>query len=162
MVNILLWISIFVLFIISLAGVVIPMVPDTIPLWLAFFIGAFLLTPSPTLPRSFWLGMTVISSFILISDYALGALFVNQFGRSRLVQIAAVVGLLLGPFLLGPAGLIVVPFLLVFIVGLLEKRGAWLLNLKRASAVLLSFFSSSLLKISFQVIMFSWFLWLVL
>ncbi|MFW6282328.1 MAG: DUF456 domain-containing protein [bacterium] len=155
--NIILWIFIILLFLFSIIGVIIPFIPDTIPLWGGILLG-FLLEPAPVLPTSFWIGMILLSLFILVSDYITSVFVVKKYGGSRLAILGSVAGLLIGPFIFGPPGIILGPLIVVFVIGLLEDKGSWQLSSKRALAVVAGIFSSYFIKICLQLVMIFWFI----
>ncbi|MFP4660920.1 MAG: DUF456 domain-containing protein [Halanaerobiales bacterium] len=156
----LIWFIIIILFIGSLIGVILPFIPDTILLWIAYLIYE-ISVPGKALPFSFWSGMLLLSALILSSDFLANVYFVKKHGGSRLAMLGAAVGLILGTIFMGPIGILVGPFLLVFIIAYLEKKDS---NkaVKIGAATILAFFSSSIVKIFLQVIMIIWFLILVL
>lgn len=155
--NIVIWIIIFLFFLISAAGVFVPLVPDTIPLWGAFLISRLLDSP-PQLSGTFWLGMVLLSIFILLSDYVVSSVFANRYGASRLSVVGVIAGLLIGPLLMGPVGIILGPFLCVLAVGLIQNRENQDQIFKQAAASVIGVFSSSVIKLLLQLIMFIWFL----
>ena len=157
--EVLIWIIIILLFIASLVGVVVPVLPDTILLWAAFLLsriwGNF-----PAFPLSFWVGMIFITLFILGSDFISNAVFTKKYGASRWGIIGALAGIILGMIFLGPIGIILGPFILVFIITYLENqdqaqafRSAW--------GTVLAFFSSIAVKFTLQLVMIVWFLIIV-
>ena len=159
--DIFLWLLIIILFILSLLGVLIPLLPDTIPLWIAVFVSRFL-EAAPELPGYFWGGLLGVSLLILVSDYFTGALFMKKYGGSNLIVVAAVVGLFLGPFVMGPPGILLGPFFLVFIIGCLQNSRQPGRNAKRALLSILAVFSSWTLKIILQLTLIVWFFYLVI
>ncbi|MFW6287645.1 MAG: DUF456 domain-containing protein [bacterium] len=152
----LIWFVISILFIASLIGVVLPFVPDTILLWVGYLIYE-LSVPGRILPFSFWSGMLILSALILSSDFLANAYFVKKHGGSRVAMFGAAVGLILGTIFWGPIGILLGPFLIVFIIAYIEKKDS---NkaVKVGAATILAFFSSSIVKIFLQVIMIIWFL----
>lgn len=155
MTTVLLWILIYILFGVSLVGVVLPVVPDTIPLWGGILLYRFILSPAP-LPLMFWIGMVVLSGVIILADYLTGAIFVKRYGGSRLAVIAAIIGIIIGISLLGPVGIIIGPFVTVYIVGLIEKKSSEK-ALKVAFGTIVGFFSSAVVKLLLQSLMLIWF-----
>ncbi len=156
----LIWVLISLLFVFSLIGVVIPFLPDTILLWVGFVIYQFILS-STNLPLSFWSGMVILTVLIISSDFMASAYFVKKHGGSKIAMGGAVAGLILGTILLGPLGIIIGPFLIVFLIAILEKKNS---NdaFKIGIATLLAFFSSSIAKIFLQLLMILWFFIVVL
>jgi len=119
----LLWILISLLFIFSLIGVVIPFIPDTILLWVGFVIYQFILSTT-NLPLSFWSGMVILTVLIISSDFMANAYFVKKHGGSNFAMAGAVAGLILGTIFLGPLGIIIGPFLIVFLIAIIEKKNS--------------------------------------
>ncbi|MFW6035408.1 MAG: DUF456 domain-containing protein [Halothermotrichaceae bacterium] len=158
--SIFLWIIISLLFIFSLIGVVIPVIPDTILLWVGFLIYEFFMSGT-ALPVLFWAGMLVLTILILASDFFANAYFVKKYGGSKLAVIAALIGLLTGTIFLGPAGIFIGPFVLVFITALLEKKeGSQALKIGIATSI--GIFSSTVAKIVLQTAMIIWFIIVVI
>lgn len=52
---------------------------------------------------------------LLVNKY-----FVNRFGGSKFGEYAALIGVVIGCFVLPPFGIIIIPFILVFIVELIQ------------------------------------------
>lgn len=156
----LIWVLISLLFAFSLIGVVIPFLPDTILLWVGFLIYQFIVSTT-NLPFTFWSGMIILTILIISSDFMANAYFVKKHGGSKLAMAGAVAGLILGTIFLGPLGIIIGPFILVFIIAILEKKNS---NdaFKIGIATLLAFFSSSIAKILLQLLMILWFFIVVL
>lgn len=151
----LLWVFIYILFGISLVGVVVPVVPDTIPLWGGILLYRFFLATT-SLPVTFWIGMVVLSIVIIIADYLTSAVFVKKYGGSKLAMIAAILGMIIGIFFLGPVGIIIGPFVTVYIVGLIEKKSSEK-ALKTAFGTIIGFFGSAVVKLLLQTVMLVWF-----
>lgn len=154
----LLWILIAALFGLSLIGVFLPVLPDTLLLWAGFLVYQFgLAEPGAGLPASFWWGMAGLSVLIFGSDLLTNAYFVKKYGGSKWSPLAAVAGVVLGVFVLPPIGMLVFPFVFVLAVEMgLEKR-PWEKALRTAAGALVAFFSSALVKLVLQAVMIGWF-----
>ncbi|MFW6006497.1 MAG: DUF456 domain-containing protein [Halanaerobiales bacterium] len=153
------WIIIFILFILSLMGVVVPVLPDTIFLWIAFGLSYFIEGVFP-LPVSFWLGMGFITLLILGSDLISNIYITRKYGASRFAVLGSIVGLILGIIFLGPFGIILGPFFTVLLISYLESRDQEK-AMKRAWGTVIAFFSSTVAKIILQLIMILWFILIV-
>ncbi|MBO8162600.1 MAG: DUF456 family protein [Brevibacillus sp.] len=156
--EILLWIVIVALFALSILGVFLPVLPDTVLLWAGFLLYHFLLAdPGAGLPASFWWGMVGLSVLLFGADLITNLFFVKKYGGSKWSSLAAVAGIVLGLFLFPPFGMLLLPFLLVLGVEIgVEKKtldGA----LKVALGTLVAFLSSSVMKVVIQLGMISWF-----
>ncbi|MFW6268657.1 MAG: DUF456 domain-containing protein [Bacillota bacterium] len=153
------WIIIFILFILSLMGVVIPVLPDTIFLWIAFGLSYFIEGVFP-LPVSFWLGMVFITFLILGSDLISNIYITRKYGASRFAVLGSIVGLILSIIFLGPFGIILGLFFTVLLISYLESRDQEK-AMKRAWGTVIAFFSSTVAKIILQLIMILWFILIV-
>ncbi|MEW9668890.1 DUF456 domain-containing protein [Ammoniphilus sp. 3BR4] len=145
------WAVIIVFFIGSLAGIVIPIIPDALLVWGGFLIYQFALAERSLSPW-FWWGMGGITLLIVLADMLANLLFVKKYGGSKLGMIASVIGLLLGPFVLGPLGILAGPILLVFAVEWIRNRDG-MMSMKIALSTLAAFFGSAAVKLVLQVIM---------
>jgi uncharacterized protein len=162
--EVLIWIGIGALFLFSLAGVFIPVIPDALLVWAAFLLYRFGIG-EVSLGWSFWLPMTVLTLFLIAADMLANMYFVKRYGGDKWSMFAAVAGVILGPLLLGvflgPFSIIVGPFLAVFAVGIVQKNDAQR-SLQMAMGTVLGFLSSGVVKIIIQLIMIIWFLVVVL
>ncbi|EGL83763.1 protein of unknown function DUF456 [Caldalkalibacillus thermarum TA2.A1] len=153
------WLVIISLFVLSMAGLMYPVIPSILLIWAGFAIYQFAV--APVLPTSFWVVMAVFTLLVFVADYVSNLYFVRKYGGSKVSQWAAVGGLIVGPFLMGPVGLIVAPFLAVTLVELTRQQDPGQ-AVRVAVGTLLGFVSSTLFKLVVQLIMIGWFLWLVL
>lgn len=149
------WTIIIFLFALSLIGVILPLIPDTLPLWVGFLLYRFTLAETG-FPFVFWLGMIFISILIIGSDIFTNIYFVKRYGGSKWSILGAILGALAGTIILGPFGLILGPLLVVFLITFIESEET---NkaFKTAVGTILAFFSSTVIKIVLQLIMIIWF-----
>lgn len=147
----LLWLIVIVQFVLSFIGLVFPIIPSSIALWLGFVIYHFFINQSE-LTLTFWLMMIVLTAILIISDFIASRYFVNRFGGSKKGEYAAMVGLVFGVFILPPVGIIIVPFLTVMLIELAEQR-----SFKEAfySSIgsLIGFLSGMAIKVIIQLLM---------
>lgn len=151
----LMWFIIVLLFTISLAGVVIPLIPDTLPLWAGFLLYQFTMA-SHALPSSFWWGAGAITLLIVGADILANLFFVKKYGGSRYAMVGAAIGLLLGPFILGPVGILLGPFAAVIAIEWIMQK-EWNKALRAAWGTVIALFSGAVAKIILQTIMIIWF-----
>ncbi len=82
--------------------------------------------------------------------------FVNRFGGSKFGEYAALIGVVIGCFVLPPFGIIIIPFILVFIVELIQGY-----SFERAVKVsigsIVAFLTSSIAQAIIMFIMIVWF-----
>lgn len=155
--EILLWIVIVALFILSIVGIFMPVLPDTLLLWGGFLLYHFFLTsPGEGLPASFWWGMVALSILMYGADLLTNMYFVKRYGGSKWSSFAAVVGIILGLFVFPPFGILIMPFILVVIVELLQNQ-PFERALKAGLGSLIGFLSSAVVKVVIQIAMIIWF-----
>lgn len=156
-----LWILISVLFLLSIVGVFVPVIPDAILMWIAFLIYQFgIAAPGEGLGWVFWISMTVLTALLFLADILSNIYFVKKYGGDKWSAGAAVVGLLLGTVLLspfvGPFSIIIGPFLAVLLLEILRSREKGE-ALQIAFGTLLGFLGSGFVKIGVIIIMIIWF-----
>lgn len=148
--DIIIWIIIAILFILSIVGIIIPVLPGVALIWLGFIIYNFGIDPISG--WYFWLSMLFITILSLIIDYISSTTVVAKWGGSIAGKWSAIIGILLGPIIMGPIGIILGPFVLVaiveFISGLSIKES---LTIGLASVV--GFLGGSIVKAILYLIM---------
>ena len=149
-----LWILIFIFFILSIIGSFIPIIPDIIPLWLGIIIYIYFI-PSATLSTSFFITLAIITVITVGADFAVNALFVKKAGGSKLSIIAAMVSLLLA-FIIGPLGVILGPFIGVFLLEYFINRNRDQ-AFKIAISTIFAYFSSGVVKFLLQIFVIIYF-----
>jgi hypothetical protein len=153
------WIVIIILFITGMAGLIYPVIPSILLIWGGFLIYHFFI--DSVLPFSFWITMGIMTLVIFVADYISNLYFVRKYGGSKASQWAAIGGLALGPFVMGPIGLVVIPFVAVIVVELVLQK-----DIRQASMAALGtffgFISSTLIKLFIQLFMIGWFIWIII
>ncbi len=147
--SILWWTLIIILFILSFIGIVLPIIPGISLIWGGVLVYHFFINPLAGL--NFWLTFIVLTVFIIIVDYVASSTWVKRWGGSKAGAWAAVGGMLIGPFIFGPIGVIIAPFIFVTIVEMLRGVG-FSKAIKIGFASLIGFLGGSVLKIVFQLI----------
>lgn len=150
------WIAIVILFIASFVGLIFPIIPGVLLLWGGFFLYHFAID-STSLSVWFWVAMVIFTAVLFIADFIANHYFIQRFGGSKASQWGAVVGVFIGAFIYPPIGLIIVPFLIVFVIELSYSKtvkGSFL----AATGALAGFLSSSIAKGFIQTIMIVWFI----
>jgi uncharacterized protein YqgC (DUF456 family) len=162
--EIAIWSIIGLLFLLNLIGVIVPVIPDALLVWVAFLLYQFFIATVP-LSWTFWVPMTVLTLFLIGADMLSNMYFVKKYGGDKWSMAAAVVGILLGMFVLGaflgPLSIVVGPFLAVFLVEMVRNNGTEK-AFRIALGTVLGFLSSTVAKIVIQLIMIVWFLVVVL
>ncbi|MCM3625545.1 DUF456 family protein [Brevibacillus borstelensis] len=156
--EILLWIVIAALFILSIAGIFLPVIPDTILLWGGFLLYHFFIAdPGAGLPASFWWRMAVLSVLLYGADLLTNMYFVKKYGGSKASSWAAALGILLGVILFPPFGMLIMPFVLVVLVEMLIQKQPFERAVKAGVGSLIGFLGSVVVKVVLQVVMIIWF-----
>lgn len=149
------WIIIVVLFILSIVGVFVPIIPSVLAIWGGFLVYHFFLD-SEQLTLVFWLIMAIFTIILIVADLLTNRYFVHKFGGSKASEWGAIIGVIIGAFIYPPLGLILVPFLFVFIIEIYKRRTAKEAALASIGA-LAGFLSGVVAKIIIQLIMIIWF-----
>lgn len=131
------------------------MIPALLFLWIGFIIYQWGIDDT-SLSWIFWLGMLFLTLLIFISDLLMNRYFVNRFGGSKKGEWAALIGVILGSFILPPFGIVIVPFILVLIVEMLEQK-RFDVALKASFGSIVAFFSSTFTQAFVMLIMVIWF-----
>lgn len=156
--EILLWIVIVALFVLSIAGIFLPVIPDTILLWAGFLLYHFFVAdPGAGLPASFWWGMGGLSVLLYGADLLTNMYFVKRYGGSKWSSFAAAVGIFLGIFIFPPLGMIILPFVLVVLVELFVQKQSMERAIKAGLGSLVGFLGSAVVKVVLQLVMIVWF-----
>jgi hypothetical protein len=154
------WLLIIVFFIGSFLGLIFPVIPSVLLIWLGFIIYQFGIS-GEELNTFFWLAMILFTVLLFISDIIANSYFVKRFGGSKAGERAAAVAVIVGSFITPPFGIIYVPFLVVLGVELLLKRTVKE-AIRSSIGSLVGFLSGSAAKVILQLMMIVWFFILVI
>ncbi|MED1798548.1 DUF456 domain-containing protein [Brevibacillus porteri] len=156
--EIFLWVVVVLLFLLSIAGIFLPVLPDTILLWAGFLLYHFFIAdPGAGLPASFWWGMVVLSILLYGADLLTNMYFVKRYGGSKWSSIAAAIGIILGIFVFPPFGMLILPFVFVVLVELMVQKQSMERAVKAGIGSLIGFLGSAVVKVILQVTMIIWF-----
>src|SRR5699024_12655808 len=103
----LLWLIVIILFALSFIGLLFPIIPSVIAIWLGVIIYHFFINDM-NLTLVFWLIMIVLTVILIISDFIVSKYFVNTYGGSEKSEDAAVVGVIFGACLFAPLSIIII------------------------------------------------------
>ncbi|PTE73991.1 DUF456 domain-containing protein [Staphylococcus devriesei] len=152
---VILWILIILAFILAFVGLIKPIIPSVLVLWVGFLIYQFGFSEQG-LSWIFYVAMVLFTVFILVSDFLMNKYFVNRFGGSKLGEYAALVGVIIGCFVFPPFGIIIVPFLAVLIVELIQDFNFGK-ALKASLGSVMAFLASTVAQALIMIIMVIWF-----
>jgi len=154
--DILFWIIIIACFIFSFVGLVYPIIPSVLLIW----VGVVLYHFGINLTELTWITWTmlgILTVFLFLADYLANLHFVDKAGGSKWGMRAATIGVIVGCFVIPPFGVIIVPFALVFIAEMMQKK-TFQESSKVAFATLIAFFSGTFAKAIILLIMIGVFL----
>lgn len=160
MTDILLWIVIILLFIVSYIGLIYPIIPSSLFIWLGFLTYHFLIDPT-NLGWFFWSAMAGLTAILLFADVIANSFFVKRYGGSKWGERGAAIAVIVGSFIIPPFGIIIVPFITVLVIEIVQ-RSTFKQAFKTAMGSLLGFLGGSIVKIIIQTIMIIWFLFTIL
>ncbi|RDW15030.1 DUF456 domain-containing protein [Oceanobacillus chungangensis] len=160
MVDILIWIFIAALFILSFVGLIYPIIPGVLVLWGGFLLYQFFIN-ADELNLIFWIAMGLFTVALFVADIIANSYFVKKYGGSKWGERGAAIAVIIGSFIIPPFGIIIVPFVVVFIIEMLQQRT--LPDAFKASiGSLFGFLGGTIAKFVIQVIMIIWFFAVVL
>lgn len=149
------WLFIILMFVIAFIGLIKPIIPSVLFLWIGYFIYHFAIDSSK-LSWVFWTVMILFTVFMFLSDIIMNSYFVKKFGGSKRGEIMAAIGVIIGCFVFPPFGILIVPFVLVLITEMIQKNNfGSALNASIGS--LIGFLTSTIAKALIMVVMVVWF-----
>jgi uncharacterized protein len=149
--DVILWIVIVACFVISFVGLVYPIIPAVFMIWAGVAVYHFGIN-NDELSWISWAMLAVLTVLLFLADYLANLHFVDKAGGSKWGMRAATVGLIVGSFVLPPFGVIIVPFALVLLAELLQKKSVQE-SAKVAVATLVAFLSGTFAKAVIQFMM---------
>lgn len=153
--ELILWVLILALFILSFVGLVFPVLPSVFAVWGGFLIYHFFIESS-SLTMFFWISMGILTAILLLADIFTGSIAVKRFGGSKLGERVAALSVLIGAFVYPPFGIIALPFVAVIIVEYWQQED-FSSALRAATGTLIGFLSGKFAEGLIQIIMISWF-----
>ncbi|WP_164214573.1 DUF456 domain-containing protein [Virgibacillus sp. YIM 98842] len=155
MLDILIWIIIIILFILSFAGVIFPIIPSVLVIWVGFLLYHFVLNPNE-LDLFFWIAMIVFTIILILADVIANSYFVKKYGGSKWGERGAAVAVIVGSFIMPPFGILIVPFAVVFLIEMMQRRTTTE-ALRASFGSLIGFLSGTFAKVVLQFVMIVWF-----
>lgn len=160
MVDILIWVVIIAMFVLSFVGIIYPIIPSPLVLWIGFVLYHFAISRDE-LSFIFWISMGILTVVLIVSDIVANSYFVKKFGGSKWGERAAGIAVIIGSFIIPPFGILIIPFITVLIVETIQKRT--IKEAFRASiGSLIGFLSGAVAKVVIQLIMIVWFILVVI
>ena len=142
-------------FVLAFIGLIKPIIPSVLVLWVGFLIYQFGFH-NGNLSWVFYVSMILFTVFILVADFIMNKYFVNKFGGSKLSELVALVGVIVGCFVFPPFGIIIVPFVAVLVVEMIQEPNLTK-ALKASFGSVVAFLASSVAQAIIMIIMVIWF-----
>ncbi|MCC4220964.1 MULTISPECIES: DUF456 domain-containing protein [Staphylococcus] len=153
--TVILWLCIIAAFVLAFIGLIKPIIPSVLVLWVGFLIYQFGFH-NGNLSWVFYVSMILFTVFILVADFIMNKYFVNKFGGSKLSELVALVGVIVGCFVFPPFGIIIVPFVAVLVVEMIQEPNLTK-ALKASFGSVVAFLTSSVAQAIIMIIMVIWF-----
>ncbi|WP_246945869.1 DUF456 domain-containing protein [Bacillus pinisoli] len=155
------WSLIIVLFIGSFVGLIFPIIPSVLFIGAGFVLYGFFFT-FEGLGLWFWVFQVLLIILLFVADYVGNLIGVKKFGGSKAAGWGSTIGLLVGPFIIPFAGILLGPFIGAILAELLIERKGFTQAVKVGAGSVIGFLSSTLAKFIIQVIMLVYFFIVVL
>ena len=143
--DIIAWILIFTCFVIAFIGLIYPIIPSVL-----FIIGGFivygLFYSFSELPWWFWVIEILLVVLLFGADTVSNLVGVKKFGGSKAGMWGSTIGLLIGPFVIPFAGILIGPFLGAVLAELFVTKSSWEQSLKTGVGSLVGFLTSIVTK----------------
>ena len=146
------WLVTILFFIVAFAGLIYPIIPSALFMGLGFLLYG-LIVSFEELNLLFW-GIQVLFIILLFgADMLSNLLGVKKFGGSKAGMWGSTIGLILGPFIIPVAGILLGPFLGAVLAELIVTRSGMKQALKTGVGSLIGFLTSVVTKGSIMVVM---------
>ncbi|MED4530726.1 DUF456 domain-containing protein [Metabacillus fastidiosus] len=159
--EILYWMIIIIMFVISFVGLVYPIIPSVV-----FIVGGFLLYglffDFKSFNYLFWIIEGLFVAILFAADYVANLIGIKKFGGSKAAIWGSTIGLLVGPFVIPVVGILVGPFLGAILAELIVHQKDIKTSIKIGAGSLIGFISGVFAKAIIQLMMIGYFLFTVL
>src|SRR5690625_4416826 len=120
MLAILIWILIIALFIVSFIGLIYPVIPSSLFIWIGFLMYHFFIDQT-SLNLFFWVMMIAFTVILFIADVVANSYFVKRYGGSKWGERGAAIAVIVGSFIIPPFGIIIFPFITVLVIEIVQS-----------------------------------------
>ncbi|MGD6815453.1 DUF456 domain-containing protein [Metabacillus sp. 84] len=155
------WALIIAAFVIAFVGLIYPIIPSVV-----FIIGGFLLYGwfygFDQYGYTFWIIEGIFTAVLFAADYVTNLIGVKRVGGSKAAIWGSTIGLLVGPFAIPIAGILIGPFIGAVLAELLVHKKDFTTSVKVGLGSLVGFISGVAAKSVIQLIMIGYFLYVVL
>ncbi|KGP93221.1 membrane protein [Pontibacillus chungwhensis BH030062] len=154
--DIIWWLIIILSFIFSYVGLVYPVLPSPLFLWISVLVYQFAVNGNE-LGLWYWITMVVLTIVLLISDIIINSKAVKHYGGTKWGERMAAIGVIIGSFVFPPFGVILVPFIFVFITEYIQKEDLQV-ALQSSKGAIIGFLGGTLAKFIIQTFIIGWFI----
>ena len=159
--EIIYWLLISLFFVVAFIGLVYPIIPSVL-----FVIGGFIVYgiffSFDKFSVIFWAIQGMFVLLLFGADYVSNLIGIKKFGGSKAAIWGSTIGLLIGPFVIPIAGIIIGPFAGAVIAESVVHKKDIKEAIKIGGGSLLGFLSGVIAKVLLQLMMISYFLFVVL
>lgn len=155
------WILIALSFVLAFAALVFPILPGVLFLALGFVLYGIFYSFEAFSPFFILIQLFMLASLFVI-DYFSNLYGVKKQGGSKAAIWGSTIGLLVGPFVIPVAGIIAGPFLGAFLAELIVGRKSPGEAMRVGFGSVLGFLGGTIVKAIIQIIMITYFLFVVL
>ena len=156
MINILIWLAIISLFVLSFVGLIYPIIPSSLLIWVGFILYHFFIN-NEELTWLFWIIMAVFTIILFVADMIANSYFVKKYGGSKWGERGAAVAVIAGSFIFPPFGILIVPFVTVFVIEIIQNR-TMEEAIRSSFGSFIGFLGGTFAKIVIQLMMILWFI----
>ncbi|MDF2606049.1 MAG: putative rane protein [Bacillales bacterium] len=149
--EVLLWILTVLLFIGGFIGLIYPIIPAILLIVLGFIVYEIGIGDIAN-TYIFWSIQILLILFVFLADFITNKYFLGKAGSSKKGQLVGTISLIVGSFIIPPIGLIILPFVSVFIFEFITSKDISR-SAKLAVVTVLSFVSSTFAKAIIQITM---------
>lgn len=158
--TIIAWILIIASFIVAFLGLIYPIIPSVLFIFLGFVIYG-LFYKFGDLPWWFWVIQVLLTVLLFSADALSNLVGVKKFGGTDAGIWGSTIGLLVGPFVIPFVGIILGPFIGAVIAELIFSKKSIGTSLKAGVGSLVGFLTSIVTKAIIQIIMIGIFIFVI-
>ena len=150
------WIIISILFVISFVGLVYPIIPSVLFLLAGFLLYGVFFSFEP-FSWLFWLIQGLFVVLLFAADYVANLIGIKKYGGSKAGVWGSTIGIIAGPFVIPIFGILIGPFIGAIIAELIVNKRSLSESVKVGVGSVIGFISSVITKTFIQVIMVGYF-----
>ncbi|WP_347549592.1 DUF456 domain-containing protein [Pseudalkalibacillus hwajinpoensis] len=150
--DILVWGLVSIAFLVAFVGLIYPIIPSVLFIYIGFILYGILYEFS-SMTISFWILQVLLTALLFAADYASNLFGVKKYGGSKAAIWGSTIGLLIGPFVIPLAGIILGPFIGAVVAELLFHRKSFKESVQVGVGSLLGFLGGAVAKGVLQAIM---------